>query len=78
MSALRLVFLVALALCGSISAVDSQQQIPGFFRVFGAIINSAIVDSCSTRMAGSPSRGLQLSREPQLISRPIGCKWDRA
>jgi hypothetical protein len=78
MAALRFVFLVVLALCSSISAVGSQQQVPEFFRVFGAIINSTIVGFRPTRMAGSPSRGLQLSREPQLIRRPIGCKRNRA
>jgi hypothetical protein len=45
MLALRLGLVTAFALCVPISAGEAQQRLPGIFGVFGAIINSAIVDS---------------------------------
>jgi hypothetical protein len=54
MLALRLVLVAALALCGSISAADSQQRLPGFFGVFGGIINSVIVDSARREWQSRP------------------------
>ncbi len=59
MSALRAPWWLSLvaaviALCAPISSARSQQRVPEFFGIFGAIINSAIVDSARREWQSRP------------------------
>jgi hypothetical protein len=68
---------VAIGLFWAISAAQSGQQIPGFFGIFGGMINSAIIDSARREWQGRPvsdyncltSHGVSAD---QLASRGIG------